>query len=192
VEIDIYVEKKVEILDFRILFRRAGVRGRVPAAGREAGSSDARLPAFFASVWCMQRGMADDADTAGAGRESAPSPATTHARTDRRSAGRSVETRPESLYLWQIAVLRARVDTLERRVDTKEQDLQHVIDQYEGVLQERPGARDGELLTDGGDSTVPDTRARTAGRAPRTDSTGATGDRTGLAGRLLDRLRSLL
>ena len=187
-EIDIYVEKKVEILDFRILFRRAGVRGRVPAAGREAGSSDTRLPAFFASVWCMQRGMADDADTSGAGRESAPSPATTHARTDRRS----VETRPESLYLWQIALLRARVDTLERRVDTKEQDLQHVIDQYEGVLQERPGARDGELLTDGGDSTVPDTRVRTAGRAPRTDSTGATGDRTGLAGRLLDRLRSLL
>jgi hypothetical protein len=121
--------------------------------------------------------MVDDADTTGCPADEADIQARTHARTDRQSAGRSVETTPESLYLWRIAVLEARVETLRNHVEHKEQDLQHVIDHYEGVLQERH-ARDGELLTDGGNSM------------PR-DPTGASSSDDALT-RAVDRVRSLI
>jgi len=127
--------------------------------------------------------MANDADTAGQvlPDDRIDSPLTTHARTDRRSAGRSVETSPESLYLWQIAVLQTRVDDLERAVDRREQDLQHVIDRYEHVLDERT-VHDGELRTDGGA-----TRQATAPSSdPPDDST-----RAGFARRVFARTRAL-
>jgi hypothetical protein len=56
-----------------------------------------------------------------------------HARTDQRSVGTSAE----SLYLWQIAVQQSRIRRLRDRVDQQEQELQHVIDRYEYVLQNR-------------------------------------------------------
>jgi len=71
-----------------------------------------------------------------------------HARTDRQPAGRSVRSSPESLYLWQIAVLQAQVDALRHDVERRERTLQRVRDRYEHLLDER--TRDGELLTDGG------------------------------------------
>jgi hypothetical protein len=92
------------------------------------------------------------ADDTGESRSEFDTP-TTHARTDRQSAGRSVETTPESLYLSRIAHLEARVETLQRDVELREQNLQHVIDHYEHVLDERAGTPDGELLTDGGRPT---------------------------------------
>lgn len=87
-----------------------------------------------------------------------------HARTDRQTAGRSVETSPESLYLWQIAVLERRVATLQTRVAQKDRNLQSVIDRYETVLDEREQAQRGELLTDGGqvDESGDDSLARRA------------------------------
>lgn len=78
----------------------------------------------------------------------------THARTDRRSSSRQVRTSPESLYLWQIAVLQTRVERLQGSVEQHERELQHVIDRYEHVLDER--ARNGEPLTDGGRSVKSD------------------------------------
>jgi len=117
--------------------------------------------------------MADDADTAGGVTGTTDVPAATHARTDRQS----VETAPESLYLWQIAVLEARVEHLQRSVEMKEQDLQRVIDRYEGVLDERR-ARDGERRTDGGNSVSGDG--------------GPSRGRESALGRGLDRLRSLV
>jgi hypothetical protein len=135
--------------------------------------------------------MANDADTAGQvlSDDRIDSPLTTHARTDRRSAGRSVETSPESLYLWQIAVLQTRVDDLERAVDRREQDLQHVIDRYEHVLDERT-VHDGELRTDGGATTHP--TERDASRETPPASTASEPGRPGIAGRVLARIRSLL
>jgi hypothetical protein len=117
--------------------------------------------------------MADDADDA----ERPVQPAetvTTHARTDRRLADRSVETTPESLYLWQIAVLDARIDALQSRVRRERQQRQHVIDRYETVLADRNADR--ELRTDGGTSASTDSE---------------TPDRRGVRG-VLDRVRSLL
>lgn len=100
--------------------------------------------------------MAEDADDAG-------HPATTHAGTDRQSAGRSVEKRPETLYEWRLALYEARIETLQERVEQKEQDLQHVIDRYEHVIDERDTDPRSELLTDGGQR--PD--RRTNGRVRR-------------------------
>lgn len=74
----------------------------------------------------------------------------THVRTDRRSAGRPAVTSPQSLYLWQIAVLQTRIETLQDSVEQCERNLQHVIDHYEHVLDEQ--ARDPEPLPDGGAS----------------------------------------
>lgn len=74
----------------------------------------------------------------------------THVRTDHQSAGRPVGTSPESLYQWQIAVLRSRIETLQGSVEQRERELQHVIDRYEHVLDERPC--DGEPRSDGGTS----------------------------------------
>ncbi|MEF8850922.1 MAG: hypothetical protein V5A44_04475 [Haloarculaceae archaeon] len=69
----------------------------------------------------------------------------------RSSAGRpfdrSVETTPQALYLWQIAVLEARLDVEEARAERAERDRQYVIDRYEKLLEERAS---GELYTDGG------------------------------------------
>lgn len=93
--------------------------------------------------------MADDADTTGQASRFDTGGRQIHASTDRPSRGRSVETTPESLYLWRIAVLEQRAETLQAHVDLREQELQHVIDRYERVLEER-ATRDGELRTDGG------------------------------------------
>ena len=123
-----------------------------------------RLPGLFATAEPLFEGMADPST----GQRS-----DTHARTDRRSAGRQVRTSPESLYLWQIAVLQTRIERLQGSVEQHEQELQRVIDRYEHVLDER--ARDGELLTDGGTSVSADHEP----------------SRTGIRG-ALDRLQSLL
>jgi len=85
--------------------------------------------------------MARDADSPG--RES-----TSHARTDRQSAGGSVDVTPETLYLTKIAVQQARIDALETAVERQERDLQQVIDRYERLLTAR--TQTGEPLTDGG------------------------------------------
>ena len=99
--------------------------------------------------------------------------------------------RAERLYLVQIAMLEAKVEALESRLEAKETDLQHVVDRYERVLQERDACRDRTLASrefervelDDGDTTAADaTRERTTDRATLADrSSGA-----------LDRLRALL
>jgi hypothetical protein len=99
-------------------------------------------------------------------------PATsTETRTDRPLA-RSVETTPEALYVWQIAVLEARLDAEEARVERAERDCQYVIDRYEELLDDRAT---GELYADGGRTT------------DRERSNGST-----VAKRALDSVRSLL
>jgi len=85
--------------------------------------------------------MARDADSPG--RES-----TSHARTDRQSAGGSVDVTPETLYLTKIAVQQARIDALETAVERQERDLQQVIDRYERLLTAR--TQTGKPLADGG------------------------------------------
>jgi len=80
----------------------------------------------------------------------------THVRTDHQSAGRPVGTSPESLYQWQIAVLRSRIETLQGSVEQRERELQHVIDRYEHVLDER--SCDGEPRSNGGTSVSVDRR----------------------------------
>jgi hypothetical protein len=113
--------------------------------------------------------MAHDGHTPGDPDASPVTPADT--RTDR-TLDRSVETRPRALYLWQIAVLEARLDAQRARADRAERDRQHVIDRYEGLLDDRAT---GELYTDGGRATERTEPAESA------------------AGRgLFDRLRSLL
>jgi hypothetical protein len=92
-------------------------------------------------------------------------------RTDR-TLDRSVETRPQALYLWQIAVLEARLDAQQARAERAERDRQHVIDRYEGLLDDRAT---GELYTDGGRAT------------DRTGPAESADERS-----LFDRLRSLL
>lgn len=95
-------------------------------------------------------------------------------RTDR-TLGRSVETTPEALYLWQIAVLEARLDVEQARAERAERDCQYVVDRYERLLEERAT---GELYTDGGRAT--------AGRRS-SESAAAT-----VTERALDTVRSLL
>lgn len=108
--------------------------------------------------------MAHDGHAPGGPPESGPAG---HARTDRRP--RSVETTPEALYLWQIAVLEARLDIEAARAERAERDRQHVIDRYEALLDDRPA---GELYTDGG--------------RPASDR-----DEANAAERTVDRVRSL-
>ncbi|QLH76434.1 hypothetical protein HZS55_03565 [Halosimplex rubrum] len=71
--------------------------------------------------------------------------------TDAGAAGRTdltVDHTAETLYLAKIALLEARVATLERRLESSEADLQHVVDRYERVLQGRDACRDEPLVTD--------------------------------------------
>ncbi|PSP78643.1 hypothetical protein BRC70_00440 [Halobacteriales archaeon QH_6_68_27] len=109
--------------------------------------------------------MAHDGHAPGGPPEGGP---TGDARTDRRP--RSVETTPQALYLWQIAVLEARLDIEAARAERAERDRQHVIDRYEALLDDRPA---GELHTDGG--------------RPPSDR----GDEANAAERTVDRVRSL-
>ncbi|WP_436908263.1 hypothetical protein [Halosimplex marinum] len=112
-------------------------------------------------------------------------------RTDDGSTGRTaltVDHTAETFYLAKIALLEARVTTLERRLESKEADLQHIVDRYERVLQGRDARRDEPLVADEFDVAAdrePDRteRERTGGndRTERDRSTGA-----------LARLRSLL
>jgi len=113
--------------------------------------------------------MAHDGHASGDPDRSPATPA--EPRTDRR-LGRSVETTPEALYIWQIAVLEARLDAQQARAERAERDRQHVIDRYEGLLADRPTD---ELYTDGGRATE-----RTGPGESAADSD------------LLDRLRSVL
>jgi len=76
-----------------------------------------------------------------------------HARTDRGTAARSVETTPSALYRWQIALLRARLDAEQSRAERAERDRQHVIDRYERLLDRQPPTD--ELYTDGGRPATP-------------------------------------
>ena len=100
--------------------------------------------------------------------------------------------RTERLYLVQIAMLEARVETLESRLDAKETDLQHVVDRYERVLQERDACRDRSLASreferielDEGDTE----RAEESDRDSRTERATLADRSTGA----LDRLRTLL
>ena len=115
--------------------------------------------------------MAHDGHETG---ESAPSTgAPVRARTDRPQAPRSVETTPKALYRWQIALLRARLDAEQSRAERAERDRQHVIDRYEGLLEDRPPSD--ELDTEGGRPATSDD-----------DQSDATA-----VGRTLDRVRSL-
>lgn len=90
--------------------------------------------------------MAHDGHAPGGPDPNPVTPADT--RTDR-LPGRSVETTPEALYIWQIAVLEARLDAQQARAERAERDRQHVIDRYEGLLADWQD----ELYTDGGRAT---------------------------------------
>jgi len=108
-------------------------------------------------------------------------------RTDAGTAGRpdlSVDHTAETLYLTQIALLEARVATLQRRLESSEADLQHVVDRYERVLRGRDACRDEPLVADEFD--LPADRAATSGSEPAAERDG---DRSTGA---LDRLRGLL
>lgn len=59
-----------------------------------------------------------------------------------------IDHRPETRHLTRIALLEARVATLERRLESSEADLQHVVDRYERVLQGRDACRDEPLVAD--------------------------------------------
>jgi hypothetical protein len=123
--------------------------------------------------------MAHDPDAAGDPDPLAGPPVRT--RTDRGAAVRSVETTPDALYRWQIALLRARLDAQRSRAERAERDRQHVIDRYENLLDNRPPAD--ELYTDGGRPATPD-----EGR-PTTSGDGLAESST--AERALERVRSL-
>jgi len=97
--------------------------------------------------------MAHDPDASGDPDPLAGPPV--RARTDRGTAARSVETTPNALYRWQIALLRARLDAEQSRAERAERDRQHVIDRYETLLDRRPPTD--ELYTDGGRPTTPTT-----------------------------------
>jgi hypothetical protein len=113
--------------------------------------------------------------------------------TDRQSAGEScvgstpesegvdttVDHTPETLYLVRIAILETRVARLEARLESKERDLQHVVDRYEHVLQGRDACRDELLVSDEFDTVEPE-----SDRTDRSDRGSGTG--------ALDRLRRLL
>ncbi|MFB6151238.1 MAG: hypothetical protein ABEJ40_05475 [Haloarculaceae archaeon] len=114
---------------------------------------------------------------------------TTHARTDRQSTGRSVGRTAESLYLWRIAHLERRVETLRQDVERKDRDLQRVIERYEEVLDQHPTARDCELRTDGGERPAT-TRCRSGERAR--SATESVARVRALAVWIRDRFRSLL
>jgi len=52
---------------------------------------------------------------------------------------RTPDIAPETLYLTRIAMLEARVATLEATVEEKERELQRVVDRYEHLLDARRG-----------------------------------------------------
>ncbi|WP_436932516.1 hypothetical protein [Halosimplex halobium] len=83
----------------------------------------------------------------------------------------TVDERPETFYLAKIALLEARVATLERRLESKEADLQHVVDRYERVLRGRDACRDEPLVADEFDleagDTADDERDRPTGALDR-------------------------
>jgi len=100
----------------------------------------------------------------------------------------TVDHTAESLYLAKIALLEARVATLESRLESSEADRQHVVDRYERVLQGRDACRAEPLVADEFDSEAsgPADTDRTAGddRAAERERERSTGP--------LDRLRGLL
>lgn len=112
--------------------------------------------------------------------------------TDR--AAHTVDNTAETLYLAKIALLEARVATLERRLESSEADRQHVVDRYERVLRGRDACRDEPLVADefdvdtsrsaGTDRTAGDDRATGDDRTADRDGDRSTG--------ALDRLRGLL
>ena len=107
--------------------------------------------------------------------------------TDRQSAGEScvgstpesegvdttVDHTPETLYLVRIAILETRVARLEARLESKERDLQHVVDRYEHVLQGRDACRDEPLVSDEFETGDPDTDR--TDRSDRPSESGAVG-----------------
>ena len=106
--------------------------------------------------------------------------------TDRQSAGEScvaapepegvditIDHTPETLYLVQIAMLETRVARLEARLESKERDLQHVVDRYEHVLQGRDACRDEPLVSDEFETGDPDTDR--TDRSDRPSESGAVG-----------------
>ncbi|ELZ28789.1 hypothetical protein C475_04106 [Halosimplex carlsbadense 2-9-1] len=109
-------------------------------------------------------------------------------------AGLTVDHTAETLYLTKIALLEARVSTLERRLESSEADRQHVVDRYERVLQGRDACRDEPLVTDEFDieASGPADADRTAGD-DRTTGDDRTAERDGdRSTGPLDRLRGLL
>jgi len=96
--------------------------------------------------------------------------------------------RPETFYLTKIALLEARVATLEAELESCDADLRHVVDRYERVLQGRDACRDEPLVADEFDiePSDPADADRTAGDGP---SAGRDGERSPGP---LDRLRGLL